>query len=106
MNILLKIAAAGLGALSVAACVEDSTARQDSGMREASSAAETACMTAVNSQYGGNVSRIDVLSSEFSEANSQVSLAAVGVRGTSTTEKFRCLVSNDGQVQELQAISY
>lgn len=49
------------------------------------------------------MARIDVLSSEFSQANSEMMLAAVGVRGTNKTEKFRCLVSNDGQVQELRA---
>jgi hypothetical protein len=104
MNTFLKITAAGVAAVALTACVEESTTRSDAGMREAGSAAESACMTELNGQYGGRVARIDVLSSQFSQANSEVMLAAVGVRGTAQTEKFRCLVSNDGQVQELRAV--
>jgi hypothetical protein len=104
MNTLLKTTAAGLAAVALTACVEESGTRPDTGMRQASGAAESACMSQLNSQYGGNVARIDVLSSEFSQANSVVMLAAVGVRGTAQTERFRCLVSNDGQVQELSAV--
>lgn len=61
---------------------------------KASDAAETACMSAVNTNYGGNVQNIDIVSSEYSEANSEVVLNADG-------ERWRCLVSNDGDVQEL-----
>lgn len=60
----------------------------------ASGAAETACMVAVNDNYGGNVRNLDIVSSEFSEANSEVIINADG-------EHWRCLVSNDGAVQEL-----
>jgi hypothetical protein len=105
MKNLTKIAALALAASTLTACVEEGSTRSEpTGMREASSAAESACMSAVNSQYGGQVATINVLSSEFSQANSVVMLAAVGVRGTNKTEKFRCLVSNDGQVQELSAV--
>jgi hypothetical protein len=89
------IAAAGL---AMTACATDSNydpGPGSSSSRQATSAAETACMTAVNSQYGGNVKTVRVTSSEFSEANSLVMVSAVGVRGGSTTERWRCLVSND-----------
>ena len=105
MKNLTKIAAVALAASTLTACVEEGSTRSEpTRMREASSAAESACMSELNGQYGGRVARIDVLSSEFSQANSVVMLAAVGVRGTAQTERFRCLVSNDGQVQELSAV--
>jgi hypothetical protein len=63
----------------------------------ASSAAETACMVAVNDNYGGKVRNLDVVSSEFSQANSEVVINADG-------QRWRCLVSNDGQVQDLSVI--
>ena len=61
-------------------------------------------MAKVNSNYGGNVRSVNVVSSEFSQANSEVIVEAVGVRGGSTNERFRCLVSDDGNVQDLSAI--
>ncbi|NEX22044.1 hypothetical protein G3480_17315 [Thiorhodococcus mannitoliphagus] len=70
----------------------------------ASSAAETACMTAVNSNYGGRVKDIKVVRSEFSQANSEVILDAVGVRGGSRTERWRCLSSSKGQVADLSVV--
>jgi len=51
-------------------------------------------MMAVNDNYGGNVRNLDIVSSEFSQANSEVVINADG-------ERWRCLVSDDGQVQEL-----
>jgi len=51
-------------------------------------------MMAVNNNYGGNVRNLDIVSSEFSQANSEVVINADG-------ERWRCLVSDDGQVQEL-----
>ncbi len=61
---------------------------------QASSAAESACMQAVNSNYGGKLQNLDIVSSEFSQANSEVIMNADG-------QRWRCLVSNDGQVQDL-----
>jgi hypothetical protein len=58
-------------------------------------------MTGVNGKYDGNVRNMKVLSSEFSQANSVVMILAEGVRGGSSNERWRCLVSNDGKVQEL-----
>jgi hypothetical protein len=79
MQNLTKMTAAAFAAFTLTACVEEGATRSEpAGMRQASSAAESACMTHLNSQYGGNVARIDVLSSEFSQANSVVMLAAVG----------------------------
>jgi hypothetical protein len=51
-------------------------------------------MQAVNSNYGGKVDELRVVSSEFSQANSEVILDADGTR-------WRCLVSEDGEVQDL-----
>ena len=51
-------------------------------------------MVAVNDNYGGNVRNLDIVSSEFSQANSVVIMNADG-------QRWRCLVSNDGQVEEL-----
>ncbi len=102
MNDLTKITAALLAALSLTACVEEEMIRSEpTGMHQASNAAESACMSAVNSNYGGEVRELRVVSSEFSQANSMVMVDAVGVRGGQATERWKCLVSNDGSVQEL-----
>jgi hypothetical protein len=69
-----------------------------------SDTAKSACMMAVNKQYGGNVRDLKVVRSEFSQANSEVIVKAIGVRGGSTNEKWRCLVSNSGEVQELSVL--
>jgi hypothetical protein len=105
MNDLTKITAAALAALTLSACVEDQTTRSDQPpMRDASGIAETACMEAVNRNYGGNVRDLRVASSEFSQANSVVMINAMGVRGGNQTERWRCLVSNDGNVEELSVV--
>jgi uncharacterized alpha-E superfamily protein len=70
-----------------------------------SEAAKSACMQAVNSQSGGKVKDLKVVRSEFSQANSLVMVNAIGIRGTSTTEQWKCLVSNSGEVQELSVVS-
>lgn len=69
-----------------------------------SEAAKSACMQAVNSQYGGNVRDLKVMRSEFSQANSEVIVKAIGVRGGSSNEKWRCLVSNTGKVEDLSVL--
>ena len=61
---------------------------------EVSDAAESACMSAVNRNYDGRIKHLNVASSEFSQANSEVIINADG-------ERWRCLVSNDGTVQDL-----
>jgi len=63
-------------------------------MAQATSAAESACMAAVNSQYGGRERTLEVVHSEFSQANSLVIVEADG-------ERWRCLASNDGEVEDL-----
>jgi uncharacterized alpha-E superfamily protein len=45
-----------------------------------------------------------VTSSEFSQANSVVMMKAGGVRGGTSTETWKCLVSNDGTVEELTVV--
>lgn len=69
-----------------------------SGSRQASSNAESACMVAVNNNYGGNVDDILVTSSEFSQANSTVMMKAGG-------EDWKCLVSNGGEVADLSVVT-
>lgn len=59
---------------------------------------------AVNSQDGGNVRELKLVSSQFSQANSEVIVKAIGVRGGPTKEKWRCLVSNSGKVQDLSVL--
>ena len=97
------IAAAGL---ALTACATDGydSGSGSSGLRDASTAAEVACTTAVNANYGGNVKSISVTSSEFSQANSMVMIKAGGVRGGTSTETWKCLVSNDGTVEELTVV--
>lgn len=71
---------------------------------QATNAAETACMTAVNKNYGGKVKDLKVVRSEFSQANSTVIMDAVGVRGGTTTERWRCLSSNKGKIEDLRVV--
>ncbi len=71
---------------------------------KATNAAETACMTAVNHNYGGKLKDLKVVRSESSQANSTVIMDAVGVRGGTTTERWRCLSSNKGTVEELRVV--
>ena len=65
------------------------------------SVAESACMAKINSNYGGKVDTLKVVRSEFSQANTEVIVDAVGVRGENKTERWRCLSSNDGKVADL-----
>jgi starvation-inducible outer membrane lipoprotein len=99
----IRIALIAASALTLGACVtnEPKNGQAPTASRQATSAAESACMTAVNSNYGGKVKTVQVASSEFSQANSVVMVEAIGVRGGSTSERWRCLVSNDGKVQDL-----
>ena len=64
------------------------------GQAQSANITESACMVAVNNKYGGKVRHLDVVRSEFSQANSEVILDADG-------ERWRCLVSNDGHVEDL-----
>ena len=99
MTNAIKIAAVVVAALTLAACGTTDMGYSDKGSsgssRQATSAAESACMAAVNRQYGGNYD-VKVIRSEYSEANSLVMVA-----GGPNRERWRCLVSNDGVVQDL-----
>ena len=99
----IRIALIAASALALGACVtnEPKQGQAPTASRGATSAAESACMAAVNRNYGGKVKTVQVASSEFSQANSLVMVDAIGVRGSSQTERWRCLVSNDGKVQDL-----
>ena len=68
------------------------------------SVAESACMAKINSNYGGKVDTLKVVRSEFSQANTEVIVDAVGVRGENKTERWRCLSSNDGRVADLSIV--
>jgi hypothetical protein len=67
--------------------------------------AKTACMVAINANYGGKVDDLKVIHSEFSQANSEIIFEAIGIRGGSGTERWKCLVSNDGKVQDLSVVT-
>ncbi len=97
MNHVTRLTAAALAATSLVACVEDTSTRSGSSMREAGGGAESACMTAVNKNYGGKVDNIKITSSESSQANSVVMMRAGG-------ETWKCLVSSGGEVQELTVV--
>ena len=98
MKSAIMIAGFAVAGLTLAACGTTDSGYSDkgsSGPRQATSAAESACMAAVNSQYGGKYD-VKVNRSEYSEANSLVIVA-----GGPNRERWRCLVSNDGKVQDL-----
>jgi hypothetical protein len=67
---------------------------EKSHSRDGTNIAESACMVAVNNQYGGRVKSLHVVSSDFSKASSTVVLNADG-------EHWRCVSSNHGDVQSL-----
>ena len=102
----IRLALIAAAALSLGACVsnEPKTGQTPDPMRQATSAAESACLAAVNRNYGGKVRTVRVASSDFSQANSTVMVDAVGVRGSAQTEHWRCLASNDGQVADLRVV--
>lgn len=92
---MIKGALGGVGLLALAACGDMDADMDDvdmGAMRSGSSAAEAGCVEGVNTNFGRDVA--SVVSSEFSEANTVVMLSAEG-------ETWRCLVSSDGEVQEL-----
>lgn len=85
------LAAAGL---ALAACERNTTTVvTDSTMRTGTPEAEAACVAAVNLNTADNSAV--VLSSEFSEAGSLVMIRA------NDGATYRCLASNDGQVEDL-----
>jgi hypothetical protein len=69
---------------------------------QSTQAAESACMNEINSQYGGNVGEVNVLHAEFSQANTEVTLEAVNVRGEGKNERWRCLSSSDGKISDVR----
>ena len=78
--------------LGLAAC--DDIEMDDAPMRTGSSADEAACAAAVNRNYGASVAT--VMSSDFSQANTEVMLMAQG-------ERWRCL-SSGGVVADLAVV--
>jgi hypothetical protein len=102
----IRIALIAASALALVACVsnESKHGQAPTASRQATGAAESACMAAVNSNYGGKVKTVQVSRSEFSQANSTVMVEAIEVRGSSQTERWRCLVSNDGKVADLSVV--
>ena len=92
-NLALRLTALGLIALPLSACVE--TEMADAPLRSGSAAAESACIQAVNTNFGRPVAR--VTSSDFSQAATEVMLTAEG-------ETWRCLASQDGRVDDLSVV--
>jgi hypothetical protein len=72
---------------------------------EVSAAAQSACLAAVNNQHGGSVRDLKIATTEFSQANSVLTIKAIGIRSGSQNESWKCLVSNRGTVEELSVIS-
>ena len=92
----LKTVVLAAALLSLAACDETMEAVDTAPQRSGSADAEFACAKAVNRNFGRAVAT--VTSSQFSEANTIVTLTAEG-------QNFRCLTSDDGVVAELTAVS-
>jgi hypothetical protein len=84
---------AAAGALALTAC-GTFTDTGTTTMRTATTDAESACIRAVNTNYGGDGGAV-VASSEFSEANSTVMLRS------RDGQTWRCVASNDGIVEDL-----
>ena len=78
--------------LGLAAC--DDIEMEDAPMRTGSAADESACIAAVNRNYGASVAT--VTSSDFSQANTEVMLTAQG-------ERWRCL-SSGGVVADVAVV--
>ncbi len=99
MNNLAKNAALVLATLALTACAGDEkmTRAEPTALREASSNAESACMAAVNRNFGGKVANIEVTSSESSQANEVVMMKAGG-------QHWKCLASRAGKVQDLSVV--
>jgi hypothetical protein len=70
----------------------------------ASSAAQSTCMAAVNRNYGGNVRELKVVSSTSTKPNFEVIVKAIGVRGTATNERWRCIGKGATTVTDLSVI--
>lgn len=82
---------------ALAACESTGDTRSEPAPRTGSSNAETACMERVNSNYGGKVRDLTVTSSEFSQAGTLVMLRADG-------ERWKCIASEDGRVDDLSVV--
>lgn len=89
-----KIFASILVMMPVAACMDDASL-QDAPLDTGGKSAVSACVNAVDANYGEKVAR--VTSSEFSQANTMVMLTAKG-------ENWRCLASEDGIVADLSVV--
>lgn len=83
-------------ALGLAAC-DETPSSTSTIMRDATAAAEAACVALVN-QNNGTATGTMVTSSEYSEANSEVLLS------DQTGTNWRCLASNDGVVADLAVV--
>jgi len=101
-----RIAPFAAAALALALGLAPAAQAAKHGSSEVSGNAKTACLSAVNANYGGKVKSVKVTHSDFSQANSTVMVSAIGVRGGATTEHWKCLVSNDGTVQELSVVTH
>jgi uncharacterized protein with LGFP repeats len=84
-----------MSSLALAAAILALVTHAPEVQAQATNAAKTACMEAVNRYYGGRVRDLRVVDSEFSQANSRVFIEANG-------ERWRCLASNDGKVEKLR----
>lgn len=103
---LPKIATLALAALALSACATGSQERAEEAKNDrrqqqhaANSGAESACITAANrGSYSGQVKGLTVTGSGQVAGGTQVNLTARG-------KKWKCMVSDDGKVQEMAEVS-
>ena len=72
--------------------------------KPAISSAQSTCMAAVNRNYSGNVRELKVVSSTSTKPNFEVIVKAIGVRGTTPNERWRCVGKGATTVTDLSVI--
>jgi len=96
MKSTVTLAALAIAGLSLSACVPDSYHRRDEAhVHPGPNTPVNACMAAVKRQYGGRVHNLWVSNSEYSQAGSVVIVEANG-------ERWRCLASPEGRIEDLK----
>jgi len=96
MRISVTLTALAVAGLTLSACVPDSYYRDEKAHApQGANIPVNACMAAVKRRYGRSVRNLWVSNSENSLAGSVVIVEANG-------ERWRCLASNEGRVEDLR----
>jgi len=61
-------------------------------------------MEAIDRNYGANVRELKVVSSSWLKPKSEVIVKAIGVRGGSSNERWRCLGTGRSSISDLSVI--